>query len=158
MQLRVTFESIGLSVHHGCSSKNMQTYDLVIELTEQYTNSQVFKNAYVYEGAKQNEEAERQRQVMRNYIASLVPVVGNFGSNGFSITPHDVAHEIDLTSLALAITPIRLLTFEPTDGDGTTDDQEFAMTRRTNNIVSEDGLSLLREKAYNTIESKTVGS
>jgi hypothetical protein len=95
---------------------------------------------------------------MRNYIVSLAPVVDNFGSGGFSKMPQDVAHEIDLTSLALAITPIRLLTFEPTDGDGTTDDQEFAMTRRTNNIVSEDGLSLLRERAYNTIESKTVGS
>jgi hypothetical protein len=52
MQLRVTFESIGLSVHDGCSSKNVQTDDLVIELAEQYTNSQVFKNAYVSEGAK----------------------------------------------------------------------------------------------------------
>jgi len=154
----VTFESIGLSVHDGCSSKNVQTDDLVIELAEQYTNSQVFKNAYVSEGAKQNEEAKRQRQVMRNYIASLAPVVGNFGSGGFSRTPQDVAHGIDLTSLALAITPIRLLTFEPTDGDGTTDDQDFEMTRRANNIVSEDGLSLLRERAYNTIESKTVGN
>jgi hypothetical protein len=84
--------------------------------------------------------------------------VGNFGSGGFSRTPYDVAHEIDLTSLAWVITPIRLLTFEPTDGDGAIDDQEFAMTRRTNNIVSEDGLSLLCERAYNTIESKTVGS
>ena len=65
-----------------------------------------------------------------------------------------MCHEIDLTGLALAITPIRSLTFEPMDGDGTTDDQEFAVTTRTNNIVSEDGLSLLREMACNTTESK----
>jgi hypothetical protein len=154
LQLRVTFESLGLNVHDGCSSKNVQTDDTVTELAEQYTNSQVFKNAYVFEGAKQNEEAERQRQVMRNHIASLAPVVGNLGSGRFSKTPQDVAHEIDLTGLALAITPIRSLTFEPTDGDGTTNDQEFTVIRRTNNIVSEDGLSLLRERACNTTESK----
>jgi hypothetical protein len=154
LQLRVTFERLGLNVEDGCSSKNVQTDDSVTELAERYTNSQVFKNACVSEGARQNEEVERQRQVMRNHIASPAPVVGNLGSGGFSRTPQDVAHEIDLTGLALAIIPIRSLTFEPTDGDGTTDDQEFAMTTRTNNIVSEDGLSLLGENACKTIESK----
>jgi hypothetical protein len=95
---------------------------------------------------------------MRNHIASLAPVVGNLGSCEFSRTPQDVAHEIDLIGLALAITSIRSLIFEPMDGDETTDDQEFAMTTRTNNIVFEDGFSLLRERACNTTESKTVGS
>jgi hypothetical protein len=78
----------------------------------------------------------------------------NLGSGGFNGTPQNVAHERNLIGLALAITPIRSLTFEPTDGDGTTDDQKFTVTTRTNNIVSEDGLSLLCERAWNTTESK----
>ena len=77
LQLRVTFENLRLNVQDGCSSKNVQTYDTVTELAEQYTNSQVFKNAYVFEGARQNKEVERQRQVMRNHIASPAPVVDN---------------------------------------------------------------------------------
>jgi hypothetical protein len=77
LQLRVTFESLGLNVHDGCSRQNVQTDDTVTELAEQYTNSQVFTNACVSEEAIQNEEAERQRQVMRNHIASHAPVVGN---------------------------------------------------------------------------------
>jgi hypothetical protein len=147
LQLRVTFERLGLNVEDGCNRKNVQTDDAITELAEQYTNSQVFKNACVSEEARQNEEVERQRHVMRNHMASHAPVVGNLGSGGFSRTPHDVAHEIDLIGLTLAIIPIWSLTFEPTDGDGTTDDQEFAMTTRMNNIVSEDGLSLLGESA-----------
>jgi hypothetical protein len=79
LQLKVTFENLGLNVQDGCSSKNVQTYDTITELAEQYTNSQVLKNACVYEGARQNEEAERQRQVMRNHIANHAPVVGNLG-------------------------------------------------------------------------------
>jgi len=59
LQLRVTFESLGLNVYDGCSNKNVRTDDTVTKLAEQYTNLQVFKNARVYEGAKQNEEAER---------------------------------------------------------------------------------------------------
>ena len=111
LQLRVTFENLKLNVQDGCSSKNVQTYDTVTELAEQYTNSQVFKNAYVFEGARQNKEVERQRQVMRNHIASPAPVVDNLRSGGFSKTSQDVAHEINLIGLALAITPIRSLTF-----------------------------------------------
>ena len=84
---------------------------------------------------------------MRNHIASPAPVVGNIGSGGFSRTPQDVAHEIDFTGLALVIIPRRSLIFKPTDGNETTDDQEFAVTTRTNHIVSEDGLSLLGESA-----------
>ena len=154
LQLRVTFESLGLNVQDGCSSKNVQTDDTVIELAEQYTNLQVFKNACESERARQNEEVERQRQVMCNHIANHAPVVGNLRFGGFSRTPKDVAHEIDLTGLALAITPIQSLTFEPGDGGGTADDQEFIVTTRTNNIASEDGLLLLRERACNTTESK----
>jgi hypothetical protein len=91
---------------------------------------------------------------MRNHITSHAPVVGNLGSSGFSRTLQDVAHEIDLIGLALAVTPARSLTFEPTNGDGTTDDQEFVVTTRTNNSVSEDGLLLLCERTCNTTESK----
>jgi hypothetical protein len=61
LQLRATFETLGLNVQDGCSRQNVQTDDTVIELAEQYTNLQVFKNACVSEGARQNEEAERQR-------------------------------------------------------------------------------------------------
>ena len=51
LQLKVTFENLGLNVQDGCSSKNVQTDDTITELAEQYTNSQVFKNACVSEGA-----------------------------------------------------------------------------------------------------------
>jgi hypothetical protein len=84
LQLRVTFERLGLNIEDGCSSKNVQTNDSITELVEQYTNSQVFKNACVSEGARQNEEVEKQRHVMRGYIANPAPVVGNLGSGGFS--------------------------------------------------------------------------
>ena len=59
LQLRMTFERLGLNVQDGDSRKNVQTGDTVIELAGQYTHSQVFKNASVSEGARQNEEAER---------------------------------------------------------------------------------------------------
>ena len=59
LQLRVTFERLGLNVQDGCSSENVQTDDTVTELAGQYTNSQVFKNACVPEGARHNEEAKR---------------------------------------------------------------------------------------------------
>ena len=39
LQLRVTFESLGLNVYDGCSSKNVRTDDTVTKLAEQYTNS-----------------------------------------------------------------------------------------------------------------------
>ena len=91
---------------------------------------------------------------MHNHIANPAPVVGNIGSGEFNRTPYDVAHEIDFTGFALVIIPIWSLTFEPTDKNGTTDDQKFAVTTRTNNIVSEDGLSLLSKSACKTTERK----
>ena len=53
---------------------------------------------------------------MRNHIASPAPVVNTLQSGGFNRTPQDVVHEKNLTGLALAITPIWSLTFEPTGG------------------------------------------
>ena len=107
------------------------------------------------EGARHNVYLKEQ-DIMRRPkdIASPALVVGNLGYGGFSRTPQDVAYEVDLTGLALAIIPIRSLTFEPTDGNGITNDQEFAVTTRTNTIVSEDGLSQLGESACKTTESK----
>ncbi len=95
-----------MNVQDGCSSKNVQTDDTITKLTEQYTNSQVFKNTCVSQGTRQNEEAERQRQVIRNHIASLASVAGDLQSGGFSRMSQDVAHEIDLIGLALPITHI----------------------------------------------------
>ena len=85
---------------------------------------------------------------------SLQNLVDEVVAGGFIRTPHDVAYEKNLTGLALAITPIRSLVFEPMGGNGTVDDQKFAVTTRTNNIISGDGLSLLRERADNTTETK----
>ena len=59
LQLRMTFERLGLNVQDGDSRKNVQTGDTITELAGQYTHSQVFKNASVSKGARQNEEAER---------------------------------------------------------------------------------------------------
>ena len=91
---------------------------------------------------------------MRNLIASPAPVVNTLQSGEFSRTPQDVIHEKNLTGLALAITPIRSLIFEPTGGDGAIADQQFTVTTRTNNIDFGDGLSVLRDRASNTTESK----
>ena len=155
LQLRVIFERLGLNVVDGYNSKNVQTDDSVTELVEQYTNPQVFKDACVSKGARLNEEAERQRYVMRNHISSPTPIVGNLGSGGFSRTPQDVAHEIDFTGFALVIIPIWSLTFEAMEGDKTIDDQEFTVTTRTNNIVSDNGLSLIGESACKATEKKS---
>ena len=53
-----------MNVQDGCSSKNVQTDDTITELTEQYTNLQVFKNKGVFQGTRQNEESERHRHLI----------------------------------------------------------------------------------------------
>ena len=42
LQLRVTFESLGMDIQHGCGNKSEKTDEDVTKLMEQYTNSQVF--------------------------------------------------------------------------------------------------------------------
>lgn len=74
------------------------------------------------------------------HIVNPAPVVSDLASGGFSRMPQDVAHQMDLTSLAQAITPIRSLIFEPSDGDGAASFQGFTVTIRTKNIVFGGGL------------------